>query len=100
MGGQAGVVDQSDPVEDRNEIARRVIRTAFNPAFARAMRGVAKAAGAPAPGVGWELREGPIFDNQVATLTVDGRKGSIKLDKTVPGEGDERRLECVFDRRL
>ncbi len=44
--------------------------------------------------------DGPFFDNQVATLRLDGRRAEMKLDKTVPGEGEERRLECVFERRL
>ena len=31
-------------------------------------------AGAPDPGIRWRFREGPYFDNQVATLTLDGRE--------------------------
>ncbi len=86
-----------NPLDERE---RRVIRTAFKPAFARAMRAVAATAGAPEPGIGWELRDGPYFDNQVATITVDGPEATMKLDKTAPGEGDNRRLETVFRRQL
>ena len=34
--------------------------------------GLAKLAGAPDPGCRWRLLEGPCFDNQVSTLTLDG----------------------------
>jgi hypothetical protein len=67
-------------------------------AFARSL---ARAAGAPDPGLRWRLCEGPYFDNQVATLTVRDRGASLRLDKTVAGESeDERSLETVFDRPL
>ena len=64
-------------------------------------RAVAKAAGAPDPGVRWRFVEGPYFDNQVATIELDRRRARMKLEKT---SGDpnsaERRLETVFERSL
>ena len=63
-------------------------------------RGLARLAGAPAPGLGWRTVEGPYFDNQVATLHFEGRGASVRLDKTVAGKEDERRLEKSFERRL
>jgi hypothetical protein len=36
----------------------------------------------------------------VATLTLDGRAARIKLEKTSPGEAEERSLETSFERRL
>jgi len=83
-----------------DESERRVIRAAFKRPAVAAMRGLARSAGAPAPGVGWRLRDGPYFDNQVATLRLNGREAVMQLDKTVPGDEQERRLECVFERRL
>jgi hypothetical protein len=64
------------------------------------MSALARSAGAAPPGIGWRLTDGPYFDNQVATLRIDGREATIQLDKTVPGEEEERRLECVFERRI
>ena len=80
---------------------RSLIRASFTRPFAALVGAVAQAAGAPDPGLRWRLAEGPYFDNQVATLRLDGRRASMKLDKTVPGEdGESRRLESVFDRPL
>jgi len=64
------------------------------------MRGLARWAGVSDPGLRWRPAEGPYFDNQVATLRLDGRRAVMQLDKTVPGEEEERRLDCVFERRL
>jgi hypothetical protein len=83
---------------DQNE--RRAIKVGFTRPFIAAMRGLAGSAGVPDPGIRWRLLEGPYFDNQVATLRLDGRKSVAQLDKTAPGEGEERHLECVFERRL
>lgn len=79
---------------------RRAIKAGFTRPFIAAMRGIAGAAGVSDPGLRWRLAEGPYFDNQVATLRLDGRRAVMQLDKTVPGEEEERRLDCVFERRL
>jgi hypothetical protein len=83
---------------DLNE--RRAIRIGFSRPFIAAMRALAATAGTADPGMRWRLAEGPYFDNQVATLRLDGREASMKLDKTVPGEDEERHLDCVFERRI
>lgn len=77
-----------------------MIRAGFSRPFVAAMRALAGAAGAPDPGLRWRLAEGPYFDNQVATLRLDGREARMKLDKTVPGDDEERHLDCVFERRI
>ncbi|HEY7949262.1 MAG TPA: alkaline phosphatase D family protein [Solirubrobacterales bacterium] len=79
---------------------RRVIRAGFSRPFAAATRGLARLAGAPDPGIRWRLREGPYFDNQVATLRLDGRKAIARLDKTVAGDDEEQALEKTFERRI
>jgi PhoD-like phosphatase len=79
---------------------RRVVRAGFTRPFAALTRTLARLAGAPEPGLGWRTVEGPYFDNQVATLHLDGRQASLRLDKTVAGEEDERALEKTFERRL
>lgn len=86
-----------NPLDERE---RRVIRATFNSLFTRVMGLLARSAGADHPGIGWRLAEGPYFDNQVATIRLDGREATVSLDKTFQGDEDERRLECVFERRI
>ena len=64
------------------------------------MQGLARLARAPDPGIRWNTLEGPYFDNQVATVRLDGRDASIRLDKTIAGEEDEGALEKTFERRI
>jgi hypothetical protein len=86
-----------NPLDSHERLA---IRVGFSRPFIAAMRALAGSADAADPGLRWRLAEGPYFDNQVATLRLDGREARMKLDKTVPGDDDERRLDCVFERRL
>jgi hypothetical protein len=79
---------------------RRVVGAGFSPTFTKLAGGLARLAGAPDPGIRWRLLEGPYFDNQVATLRLDGRRASARLDKTVAGEEDGESLEKTFERRL
>jgi PhoD-like phosphatase len=83
---------------DANE--RRAIRVGFSRPFTAFARGLAHLSGAPDPGIRWRLLEGPYFDNQVATLRLDGRRAIARLDKTVAGDDDERSLEKTFERRI
>ena len=49
----------------------------------------------------WRLVEGPFYDNQVATLTLDGRSAAMKLERTIGDpETDERELHTSFERSL
>lgn len=86
-----------NPLE-RNE--RRVVRAAFGRTLGSICSGLAKLAGAPDPGCRWRLLEGPCFDNQVATLSLDGTESKIRLERTVPGESDDQGLVTSFSYRL
>jgi hypothetical protein len=86
-----------NPLDGRE---RRAIRTGFSRPFSAAARRLAGLAGAPDPGIRWRLVEGPHFDNQVATLRLDGREAIVRLDKTVAGEEDQSSLETSFERRI
>jgi hypothetical protein len=46
------------------------------------------------------VADGPWFDNQVAVLDVHGREIGVRLEKAVPVDEHDARLECVLDRRL
>jgi hypothetical protein len=83
---------------DENE--RRVVRAAFGKPLTALASLLARASGAPDPGIRWRTLEGPCFDNQVASLHLDGRSAWARLDKTVPGESGEDALEESFSRRL
>jgi len=81
---------------DNNE--RRAIRLALTRPVAQLTRRLATSVGVEEPGIRWRFREGPYFDNQVATIALDGRDSSLKLEK-VPRdtEGRDERLDCVFE---
>ena len=72
-----------NPLEEKE---RRVVRAAFGRVLSALARGLAKLAGAPDPGCRWRLLEGPCFDNQVSTLTLDGDEATLRLERTAPGE--------------
>ena len=64
-------------------------------------RSLAQAAGVEDPDVRWRFCEGPYFDNQVATIKLDGRASQLVLDKVPPDpDGRDERLERVFEHRL
>jgi hypothetical protein len=80
---------------------RRIIRAGMSRPFAAAARMVAHSAGVKDPEIRWRLAGGgPWFDNQVASLLIDGREMRMRLDKAVPVDSGEARLERVLDRRL
>jgi hypothetical protein len=69
--------------------------------FELVTRALATAAGVEEPDVRWRMvGDGPWFDNQVATLSVDGRAIALTLEKAVPVDTASARLETVLDRRL
>jgi hypothetical protein len=64
-------------------------------------RGLARLAGVRREPVRWRLAEGPFFDNQVGTLTIDGRRAEARLERTVGDpESDHRELHTSFEREL
>ncbi len=79
---------------------QRVIKAGFTNGFTQIAAALAKAAGAEDPGIRWRRLNGPCFDNQVATLHLDGRHATMRLDKTVPGDRDEHSLKESFHREL
>ena len=80
---------------------RRAIRVGLSRPAAALTRRLARAAGAEDPGIRWRFTEGPYFDNQVATLKLDGRSSELVLDKVNRDpEGRDERLERVFEHPL
>ncbi len=64
-------------------------------------KALARLAGVRPEKVKWRLVEGPFFDNQVATLKIDGREIEMMLERTVGDpETDHRELKTSFERSL
>jgi hypothetical protein len=102
--GMRSVVYQGVCSPYRNSLdtrERRMVGLARSRPAAALTARLAAAVGVEDPGIRWRLCEGPYFDNQVATLKLDGRRASMKLEK-VPHDVDGRdeRLELVFERQL
>jgi hypothetical protein len=80
---------------------RSTIRFGNSAAGAMLTRGLSLLAGVRREPIRWRLDEGPYYDNQVATLEIDGREASIKLERTVGDpETDDRELHTSFERSL
>ncbi len=80
---------------------RRIIRAGWSRSAERLGWALARAAGVKAPEFGWRLvHPEPWFDNQVATLDLNGREARLRIEKTVPGEPERPGLETVYERRL
>jgi hypothetical protein len=109
VGWPAGRADGKAPIYQavcspyRNPLSskeQRVIKAGFTSTFTRVAAALAKLAGAEDPGIRWRKLDGPYFDNQVATLHLDGRHATMRLDKTVPGDDEEQSLTESFHREL
>jgi hypothetical protein len=80
---------------------RATIRFGNSFAGAALTRTLSLLAGVSREKVRWRLTEGPFYDNQVATLTIDGRRAEMKLERTVGDpEEDHRELHTSFERAL
>jgi phosphodiesterase/alkaline phosphatase D-like protein len=80
---------------------RRAIRAAMSRPAAAVAHALARAAGVEDPEIRWRVCDGPWFDNQIATLDVEGRTLRLQIERAQPGDHeDDRRLETVLDRRL
>jgi hypothetical protein len=68
---------------------------------AAVFRTLARLAGVRRERVRWRLLEGPFYDNQVATLKIDGRAAEMMLERTVGDpDTDYRELHTSFERAL
>ncbi|MGI8903795.1 MAG: alkaline phosphatase D family protein [Solirubrobacteraceae bacterium] len=70
------------------------------PVVGRAVRALAHAVGVRAPEAGWRSAHAPTFDNQLATLRFDGRRASLRIERTTPGDGTSPTLQATLQRRL
>jgi hypothetical protein len=59
-----------------------------------------RSARVPPARIRWRVDEGPFFDNQVATLELDGPAAHFRLEKTHPEDWREATLHDVAERQL
>jgi hypothetical protein len=79
---------------------RAVIDAAVRKGTGAVVRRLARLAGAANPRLRWRLIQDPTFDNQFATLEIDGRKATVRIEKIVPGDWRNPRIETSLERRL
>jgi hypothetical protein len=79
---------------------RHGIRAAMSRPAERVGEALARAAGVAEEPVTWSIEEGPWFDNQVATIELDGPRAWMALDKVVDPPAGPPRLERVMRRQL
>jgi hypothetical protein len=63
-------------------------------------RWIARRAGVADSPVEWELVQKPTFDNQFATIELNGRSAKMKIEKTIPGDWRNPKLEVTLEREL
>ncbi len=94
---QAVCSPMRNPLDARE---RRAIKAMFTRPVAALTRALARAAGVSDPSVRWRrVGDGPFFDNQLATLEIDGPRIDLKIEKALAPDGDPI-LECVQEKRL
>ena len=87
-----------NPLARRERALLRAVRR--SPVLGRAARRLAHAVGVADPEAGWRLAQKPTYDNQLATLRFDGRRASLRIERTPPGDGADPTLETSLQRRL
>jgi hypothetical protein len=86
-----------NPLDSKERTAVRFSCTSTAAAIGRAL---ARSAGVDSPPIGWEMREGPVFDNQIATIEWEGKHAELKLERAIPDRTTTPRLEETFRRTL
>ena len=75
---------------------RRAIRAGMSRRVARVAKALARAAGVKPTRLGWKIvSPGPMFDNQVATIDIEGRAANFRIEKA-----DEHGLHEAYSHRL
>jgi hypothetical protein len=87
----------------RNPLARHekaVVRFMCGRAAGAIGGALARSAGARKPGIGWRMCEGPVFDNQVATIDWQGKHAELSVERVLPGDSTNPELVETFRRTL
>jgi hypothetical protein len=79
---------------------RRVIKGMSSRPAAAVTGAMARRAGVPDPPIRWRLRQPAVFDNVVATLSLDGRQAALRIERARPVDAGGLRLETAFEGTL
>jgi PhoD-like phosphatase len=86
-----------NPLEKKE---RRVARIGASKPGEAIARWIAKRAGVERPQISWKLVQPPTFDNQFATIELSGRQAKMKIEKTIPGDWRDPKIDVTLERRL
>jgi hypothetical protein len=86
-----------NPLEKKE---RRVARLGASKPAEAVARWMARRAGVERPVIDWKLVQTPTFDNQFATIELRGRKAKMKIEKTLPGNWQNPRIDVTLERDL
>ncbi len=87
----------------RNPLARserRIMRTLASRGAQVVGHAFARAAGVADPPIQWRYTQDPTFDNQVATIELDGRRAELRIEKTVVEEQEDPQLHISLEHQL
>jgi PhoD-like phosphatase len=94
---QAVCSPMRNPLSRREQAMFRYVRTRPAERLARTLR---RSAGVADPPLRWREVAGPSFDNQLATLRIDGPRVHLTIEKAVGHPVEQPRLEAWLERRL
>jgi hypothetical protein len=83
---------------DKHE--RVIARLAASKPVEAVARWIAQRAGVKRPRISWNLVQKPTFDNQFATIELRGRTAKMKIEKTIPGDWKNPKLDVTLEREL
>jgi hypothetical protein len=86
-----------NPLPTRERRAQRFGASALGGLIGRLLRA---SAGVAPPDIRWRFTRGPSFENQIATLDLDGRSASLLVERAEARAGGTPRLRRVFDYQL
>jgi hypothetical protein len=86
-----------NPLPSRERRAQRFGASSLGGLIGRLLRA---AAGVDPPEIRWRFARGPSFENQIATLELDGPSASLLVERPEPRDGGPPRLRRVFDYQL
>jgi hypothetical protein len=78
---------------------KQAFRAAWSRAADRGMSRLLRLSGpVPRPTLTWERTCGPFFGNEIATLTVDGRRADLRLERSAPADHPQELTEVAHVR--
>ena len=86
-----------NPLVPKERLAQRFAASPLAGVIGRILRASARV---PPPDIRWRFLRGPTFDNQIATLDLDGRSAELRVESPLTADGGRPELRPVFEYRL